>query len=67
MVSLQRASYTIKGPHFANGSLLGAVCSGFFVEGHFAKGGSLSVQKRLAQSICRLPVLNIRSRTWYKP
>ena len=54
-------------PHFAKGSLLGAFCRGIFVERHFAKGGSSSVRKCLFQSICRFPVLGIRSRTWYKP
>ena len=57
----------LAGPHFAKGSLLGDFCRGLFVERHLAKGGSSSVQKRLSQSICRLPILDIRSRTWYKP
>ena len=56
----------LAGPHFAKGSLLGDFCRGLFVERHFAKGGSSSVQKRLSQSICKLPVLDIPSRTWYK-
>ena len=53
---LQRALYW---GIFAEGSLLR-------LERHFTKGGSSSVQKRLSQSICRLPVLNVDSRTWYK-
>ena len=43
MVSLQRAPWTIEGQHFSKGSLL-LFCRGLFFEGHFAKGGSLSVK-----------------------
>ena len=66
--SLQRALFgwflykellRLAGPHFAKSSLLGDFRRGFFVERRFAKGGSSSVQKRLSQSICRLPVLDM--------